>query len=139
MKRFVLIVMAIIAVRADAPQAQPDRRTNPISLAEQRITPQFEQVRHDPPALRAFRRAMPKGADLHTHLTGAVYAESYIKWAADLPLCIDLSTFTFVDASSSTGTPPGAPEIVCKDPAKQKPAWHALQDPALYRSIIDAM
>jgi len=140
MKRFVLIVMLMIAVRAaDAQQAQPVRPARPVSLAEQRITRQFEQVRKDPPALRAFLRAMPKGADLHTHLTGAVYAESYIKWAADLPLCIDLSTFTFVDASSSTGTPPGAPEIVCKDPAKQKPAWQALQDPALYRSIIDAM
>ena len=35
---------------------------------------------------------MPKGADLHSHLTGAVYAESYIEWAAVMPLCIDLST-----------------------------------------------
>ena len=25
---------------------------------------------------------MPKGGDLHSHLSGAVYAESYIQWAA---------------------------------------------------------
>lgn len=43
----------------------------------------MERIRREPPALRAFLRALPKGADLHTHLSGAIYAESYIRWAAD--------------------------------------------------------
>jgi len=33
---------------------------------------------------------MPKGGDLHTHLTGAVYAESYLEWAAEQDLCAQL-------------------------------------------------
>jgi hypothetical protein len=32
---------------------------------------------------------MPKGADLHNHLSGAVYAESFLKAAAEQHLCVD--------------------------------------------------
>ena len=32
---------------------------------------------------------MPKGGDLHNHLSGAVYAESYLRWAAQDGKCID--------------------------------------------------
>jgi hypothetical protein len=32
---------------------------------------------------------MPKGGDLHTHLSGAVYAERYIAWAAERELCVN--------------------------------------------------
>lgn len=40
--------------------------------------------------LRPFMQALPKGADLHTHLRGAVYAESWIEWAAEDGLCADM-------------------------------------------------
>ena len=39
---------------------------------------------------------MPKGGDLHNHLSGAIYAESYLRWAADDQLCLLVTTFTFV-------------------------------------------
>ena len=52
----------------------------------------FESIRNSPPQLLAFLRQMPKGADLHNHLSGAVYAESYIQWAADSGDCINLTT-----------------------------------------------
>ena len=32
---------------------------------------------------------MPKGGDLHSHLSGAIYAESMIDWAAEDGLCVD--------------------------------------------------
>ena len=41
----------------------------------------FDALRDDHTALRNFLRRMPKGADLHVHLTGAVYAEHVIEWA----------------------------------------------------------
>ncbi|UTW58249.1 hypothetical protein KFE96_15695 [Kordiimonas sp. SCSIO 12603] len=41
--------------------------------------------------LRQFMEAFPKGADLHSHLRGAVYAESWIDWAAEDGLCADMS------------------------------------------------
>ena len=49
----------------------------------------FEAARDNHTELRAFLRRMPKGGDLHTHLSGAVYAERFIAWAAQQNLCAD--------------------------------------------------
>ena len=49
----------------------------------------FEAARDNHTELRAFLRRMPKGGDLHTHLSGAVYAERFIAWAAQQHLCAD--------------------------------------------------
>lgn len=51
----------------------------------------FRCARRDPNALRAFLLAMPKGGDLHHHLTGAVYPEVLIQIASYQGLCIDVS------------------------------------------------
>jgi adenosine deaminase/adenosine deaminase CECR1 len=32
---------------------------------------------------------MPKGGDIHSHLGGAVYAESYLAWAAEEDYCVE--------------------------------------------------
>ena len=48
----------------------------------------FEDHRDQPPALRIFLQRMPKGGDLHSHLGGAVYAESYLAWAAEEDYCV---------------------------------------------------
>lgn len=34
--------------------------------------------------------ALPKGGDIHTHLRGAIYAESWLEWAAEDGLCADM-------------------------------------------------
>src|SRR3954451_8607423 len=39
--------------------------------------------------LRQILQAMPKGGDLHNHLSGSVYAESYIRYAAADGICVD--------------------------------------------------
>jgi len=49
----------------------------------------LDAVRDNHTDLRAFLRRMPKGGDLHTHLSGAVYAERFIAWAAQEHLCAD--------------------------------------------------
>jgi hypothetical protein len=67
-------LLAALPSPAAEPQAPPPREAPP-SL-EQRAARHLERIRQDGAALRAFLRAFPKGADLHTHLTGAVYAET---------------------------------------------------------------
>jgi adenosine deaminase len=52
-------------------------------------TASFEAARDKHSELRAFLHRMPKGGDLHTHLSGAVYAERFIAWAAQQNLCAD--------------------------------------------------
>ncbi len=50
---------------------------------------QLDSIRSDPTELETFLRAFPKGADLHNHLSGAIYAESFIRWAVADGLCIN--------------------------------------------------
>jgi adenosine deaminase len=47
------------------------------------------------PALRTFLDQFPKGADLHVHLDGAVYAETFIRNAGEDGLCIDPAALKF--------------------------------------------
>ena len=94
--------------------------------SEQRTADYLESVRNQPLLLAAFVEQMPKGGDLHNHLTGAVYAESYIQFAADDGLCVDRPALTFTQ-------PP------CDESKNQVNATRALQDAVLYRDLIDAM
>jgi adenosine deaminase len=48
-----------------------------------------------PLALRAFLDQFPKGADLHVHLSGAVYAETFIRDAAEDGVCVDTVALRF--------------------------------------------
>ncbi|MBI4793391.1 MAG: adenosine deaminase [Deltaproteobacteria bacterium] len=64
----------------------------------------FKSIHDSPPMLRGFLGMMPKGADLHTHLSGAVYAEDYLQWAVEDGRCIDTTSFTIVSADGKTGT-----------------------------------
>ena len=77
---------------------------------------------------------MPKGADLHNHLTGAVYAESWIRYAAEDNLCVDLATHSFFQSRPMTDSLP--PQPVCGD--GNIPAAHAMSDQHLYDALIDA-
>ena len=85
----------------------------------------FEAARNNHTALRAFLNRMPKGGDLHTHLSGAVYAERFIAWAAEQGLCVDPA-----NAVLEKPRCPAAPGAV--------PVSDAMQDQGLYDRLIDA-
>src|SRR5690242_1517616 len=95
--------------------------------AEQRTAGYFESIRKSPPKQMAFLLKMPKGADLHNHLSGAIYAEHYIDWAAEKGLCINTTTMTL--------TVPASPS---KCDNGQAPANSALTSSVLYRQMVDA-
>lgn len=97
--------------------------------AERRMARWFRAHRDRPPLLQSFLQAMPKGADLHTHLIGAVYAESYLKWAAEQNLCARLDPGKIVRCRSSEEEDGGA--VVPMD--------SVLQTSALYQQMIDAL
>lgn len=98
------------------------------SSAEARTAQVFEQARREgPPALRAFLYRMPKGADLHVHLTGAVYAETWIREAAEDGICVSAAQLRFDDRSH-------APDC----PAGESPASVVAANQHLYDDLIDA-
>lgn len=71
----------------------------------------MEAHRDNTPMLRQFLQRMPKGADLHSHISGAVYAETYLKLAADAGWCVNPTQLKFVappcaaDAQPAQGLP----------------------------------
>ncbi len=107
--------------------------------SEQRTTQYLDSIRKDPLLLRDFLYKFPKGGDLHNHLSGAVYAEDYIQWAAESGFCVNTQTFAFVAAKSQSAPTAEQNASACDDPRSQRPAADALRDPVLYRNLIDAL
>jgi adenosine deaminase len=61
----------------------------------------FNTLRKSPPELYAFLLKMPKGADLHNHLSGAVYAETFLQEAAAAHVCLNRQTLSFTEPSAT--------------------------------------
>jgi adenosine deaminase len=101
---------------------------------EQRVQNELEAARANPLDLRAFIIRMPKGADLHNHLAGAVYAESWIRAGAEDNLCVDLATLSFFKTQAMTKSIP--PQPVCGEGKAR--ASQALSDQHLYDALVDA-
>jgi hypothetical protein len=68
-------------------------------LWEQRAADRLEAVRESPAELYGFARGFPKGGDLHNHLSGAVYAETYISWGQEDGNCLNGTTLAAVSPS----------------------------------------
>jgi adenosine deaminase len=96
--------------------------------AEEKTAKYMESVRKQPELLLAFLQEMPKGGDLHIHLSGAIYAESLIDWASENALCVDRSTSKLIHGAcdSCEGYNP-KPSVRC-----------AYQDHVLYNQLVDA-
>jgi adenosine deaminase len=104
--------------------AQVSRAQN----AEEKTAQYLESVRHQPGLLLAFLQQMPKGGDLHVHLSGAIYAESFIDWASENALCVDRSTSKLMRAAcDSCEAYTNKPSLRC-----------AYQDHILYNQLVDA-
>src|SRR4029079_3443836 len=77
------VTLTLLVLNALALQAQTSPNGNARTNSELATARYFESIRKSPPQMLAFLKRMPKGAALHSHLSGAIYAESYIQWAAD--------------------------------------------------------
>ena len=113
-----LILLFVSLTGVQSVHAQP--RETP----EGRTAHYYDTIRNQPPQLLAFLLRMPKGADLHNHLSGAIYAESYIQWAADTGLCINQTNMSFA---------------TCDQSPNQVPAQSALTNGVLYRDLLYSM
>ena len=94
--------------------------------AEERTESAYNLARGNPLALRAFLVDMPKGGELHYHLVGGIYAETYIRDGAEDHMCVDLASRSLVKTTSKT---------CAKDSV---PAEQAFQDQHLYDELVDA-
>jgi len=126
-----LAVSSLLFCLLPAALAQPQPATQ---AGETRAARALEHASQQGPlALYAFFESMPKGADLHTHLAGAVYAETFIREAAEDNLCINGKTFALYKPPATTRSLP--PQPVCGD--EGEPATNALTHQKLYDQLID--
>ncbi len=104
-------LLFVPTLSAPAAAASPARVPS-ASTAEARTARALtEAAKTGPATLRGFLYAMPKGADLHMHLTGAIYAESFLRVAAEDGLCVDPLALTISAPVAATRSLP--PQPVC--------------------------
>ncbi|WP_252181182.1 adenosine deaminase [Azospirillum sp. B4] len=84
---------------AQLPVAKPYEAKTP----EAKTAALFHDLRADPVRLAMFLRRMPKGADLHNHLTGGIYAENMVAWAAASGGCADPKALVLKPAPCTGG------------------------------------
>ncbi len=106
-----------------------------LSQNEKAVVTFFDTIRHSPPMLRAFLGRMPKGADLNIHLTGATYAEDYLRWAAEEGLCVDNNTAAIL-APAGQRCPTGSVSavVVADNATAYQSAVASLSLPEVYAS-----
>lgn len=113
--------LATLLVAAPIPASLAAQSANEAATARY-----MEAARSDSAGLAVFLREMPKGADLHSHLSGAIYAESYLRWAAEDGLCVHVPRRTIL----ATACPVTADSLM--------PAARIEETSALYDTLIDA-
>ncbi len=106
----------------------------PATPQEARTIRAFNAAKVNPLRLHAFLANMPKGADLHMHLSGAIYAETFLANAAADHLCVNTTTLSLVKNIGTTRSLP--PQPVCAE--GNVAAASAFQDQKLYDALVDS-
>ena len=147
MNRLAIASLLLLATSLPAQVAAPHAAKS--AAGEARATRAFEAARHaGAPELYAFLKPFPKGADLHMHLSGAVYAESFIAEAAQQGLCLGAVDPAPAPGFPSTPVPQGTvrffpPLADAADPTKTcgaggKLVSEAVGSQRLYDTMIDS-
>jgi adenosine deaminase len=116
--RVLLAVLLALSGECATPTPPVDTATKVAGVARY-----LDSIRHDPGRRLAFLRALPKGADLHNHLSGSVTTETLIRFAVGDGLCIDPASFM--------ASPPP-----CL--ANQRPASDTAADKGFATQVLDA-
>jgi adenosine deaminase len=123
---FACLVIGVLALAAAAQAQTPTPRP---ANAEARAAHAYQAaVKDGPLGLYALLVGFPKGADLHVHLSGAVYAETFIRDAGVDGLCVDPAALSFAKP------PCDAPLI----PATRLSGNLSSADQNLYDRLIDS-
>lgn len=67
--------------------------------------------------LAAFLRPFPKGGELHNHLSGAIYGETLLDWAAEDGACIDTRELAIRPTCAGEGYRPAA-AVIADEPLR---------------------
>ena len=123
-----------LAQRSSSRRIGADLRATPNEQRAVRAFDAAKAVKANALAVEAFLAKMPKGADLHMHLSGAIYAETFLKDAAADNLCASPTTRSFVKNAGLSKKAPVEP--ICPDGTV--PVSSAFKDQKLYDALVDS-
>ncbi|MBW4472837.1 MAG: hypothetical protein KME45_21045 [Stenomitos rutilans HA7619-LM2] len=118
-----LVGSALVVSRVAAQDAETAQLAQ--TRSEEQVSAWLERHRDRPPVVRAFVQRMPKGGDIHTHLSGAVYAEHYLAWGAADGYCVDAVAIKLVLPQDCSKTP------------NAFPATELFKRSGIYNALID--
>ncbi len=127
----------VLSVLFAMPALGQTKAAGPVRTAaslEQRVEANLKTAGENPLQLRNFLLKMPKGGDLHNHLSGAVYAESWIRAGAEDRLCVEVAKLAFTKPQAASGG--GADQGACGE--GKVSADTAFKDQRLYDALVDA-
>src|SRR5262245_60454187 len=126
-----LLAVGLVALVAPVvTTTQAWAQVNPVHIDDAGVEAWLALARLDPAKLREFVKELPKGGDLHTHLSGAASIELLISLAAQDGMCIDVEDFV-------AAFPP-CESHQCPCGSHQRLAQDAVSDPEFRDDVIGA-
>lgn len=133
--RCALVSLLPLTMLAAVAAAESPNQAAGQSAGEARTVRAFEIAQKlGTPVLYAFLKEMPKGAELHYHLSGGIYAETFLEDAVKQHLCIDPVAARYAKPVPGSTTLPTEP---C--PQGTVSAAQAVEDQKLYDRLVDAL
>jgi adenosine deaminase len=130
-----LFSLALLLVFSDR-DALAQQRAGSTAM-ERKAEANLAEAKKNPLQLRHFLLEMPKGADLHYHLSGGVYAESFIRAAGEDGLCVDPLKLAFAKPVAEADRPAaGGGSAGCG--AGTVPAASVPGNQRLYDALVDS-
>ena len=130
------------AAQAVVPGNKSTAHAPALTPGEARVTRAFNAAKAlGKPELYAFLKPMPKGGELHMHLSGAVYAETFIDEAVRQGLCVapvDRGTPAVPEGQNAVRLVPPVDGQAGKCAEGEVPAADALKRQPLYDDMIDS-
>jgi adenosine deaminase len=119
-------LLAALGAAAAYPQAPGTKSLSRAPTGDKQGELQLAQAKRNPLQLRQFLKKMPKGGDLHYHLSGGTYAETMLGDAVDDGLCVDVPKLTLANCREG------------EERTETVSLRKAFEDPRLYDELIDA-
>jgi adenosine deaminase len=132
----VFSLSVVFALSCQAQTSTIETRASRLANREAMAEKNLAAARQNPLQLRHFLLGFPKGADLHYHLSGGVYAETFIKDAAEDGLWVNVKDRRFIRYPEEAPAGTECDEKWKKD--EVVPAKAAFCDQSLYDALVDS-
>jgi adenosine deaminase len=106
----VFLAVGVLVPQGLAEKATTKEAATRARAAEQLAEKNLAAAHKNPLQLRHFLLGMPKGADLHYHLSGGIYAESFLRAAAEDHLCVNVKEKAFTECPAGAAEEKGQGE-----------------------------